>query len=235
MYVDWLFPQPKPCAFCSRPAERGGKWPLCAECREEIGWIGEARCEQCGRHMEPFPEKVRVAHCPDCARFEGGVPVVNRAVVQYTPLAREVISLFKYRGRETLADVLGAMMADVVWREYESKEIDAVTYVPLHKRREEERGFNQAELLARVIGKKLRRPVVSTLVRTRDTPKQSRQPRQSRLMGMTGAFTLKSDLGHCGPLLIVDDVYTTGATLRACSRELLQGGCPQVLAVTFAR
>ena len=65
--------------------------------------------------------------------------------MQYTPLAREVISLFEYRGRETLADVLGTMMADVVWREYESKEIDAVTYVPLHKRREEERGFNQAD------------------------------------------------------------------------------------------
>lgn len=236
MRLDWLFPPPQGCAFCSRPVIKAGRVPLCAECSEEIGWIGEPRCEQCGRQMDATPEDaVDPLYCRDCMRIVSDVTVINRAVVRYTPLAREVVSLYKYRGRETLANVLGVMMADVVQREYRGESIDVITYVPLHSRREAERGFNQAELLAHVIGKELRLPVSGMLIRVKDTPKQSKQPRQYRVEGMEGAFRLKRNFLHQDTLLIVDDIYTTGSTLRACSRELLQGGCSRVLAVTFAR
>lgn len=236
MRLNWLFPEPRGCAFCSRPVTVSKKAPLCAECSGEIGWIVDPRCEQCGRQMDSASEEAaEPLRCEDCMRFAGDGEVINRAVVRYTPLAREVVSLYKYRGRETLANVLGVMMADVVRHEYRGQSIDAITYVPLHSRREGERGFNQAELLAKVISKELRLPISSMLVRVKDTPKQSRQSRQYRIEGMERAFALKRNICFHDTLLIVDDIYTTGATLRACARELLRGGCSRVLAVTFAR
>lgn len=243
--LNWLFPQPAGCAFCSRPAaspvrDVTGRVPLCAECRDEIGWIMEPCCDRCGRQLEKRAAgPVNEPLCRDCVRLGSVAPVKNRAVVQYTPLAREIVGLFKYRGRETLAIACGKLMADTVRREYRDEAISAVTYVPLHARREAERGFNQAELLANVIARELRWPVYHLLVREKDTPKQSKQSRYDRLTSMEGAFKIRSDekRNFCcrGALLIVDDVYTTGTTLRACAGELMRAGVPRILAVTFAR
>lgn len=249
--INWLFPEPKGCVFCSRPASgTGSAWKdlgrvtICFECREEIGWIGEPYCEHCGRQLaeQTSDEKV-MRHCRDCVNFRNndgtGMIMKNRAVVQYTPLARHIIGLFKYRGRETLAEPCGKLMADVVRREYRNESISAVTYVPLHMNRERERGFNQAERLARVIGKQLRRPVHQLLCRTKDTPKQSKQIRHERIASMSDAFRIrfpeKRNFYCQGTFLIVDDVYTTGATLRACAQQLVNAGVPRILAVTFAR
>lgn len=242
----WLFPPPEGCALCARPAAagvRGGAEPvpLCAACREALDWICAPRCDQCGRQLDvPLAEGAREGvRCGDCVRRRPAHRLKNRAVVSYTPYARELMGLFKYRGRETLASAFGTLMADVVRREYRGEAIGAVTFVPLHAKREAERGFNQAERLARVIGRELRLPVHRLITRTRDTPKQSRQSRGARLAGMDGAFRLHSaarrNIPHRRTLLIVDDVYTTGATLRACADALKRGGFRRVVAVTFAR
>lgn len=239
MRFGWLFPPPQGCGFCSRPVTNDHAIPLCPECDDEIGWIREPRCKQCGRQLDSSHVASRdVRYCQDCGRSPGDPQIINRAVVQYTPLARDVVSQFKYRGQETLAAMLGLLMADVVCREYGQDAVDLITFVPLHATRMAERGFNQAELLAHVIGKHLRRPVVELLVREKETPKQSKQTRQQRIQSIDGAFQLKKDFFPLAPqrqLLLVDDVYTTGATLRACARELSRAGFSPILAVTFAR
>ncbi|WP_054951230.1 ComF family protein [Numidum massiliense] len=259
-----LFPQAHRCAFCSRAfARRAGNTvtgvSLCAQCTAEIGWIAPPRCEQCGRQLpadtaiatdgiDPpdatgvvdAAAEVDAAHiCGDCERFSGVPLVTNRAVVQYTPLARELVSVFKYRGRQSLAVPLGLLMAELVQREYRRQLPHVVTYVPLHARREAERGFNQAALLAAVIARQLRLPLHHLLARDIDTPKQSKRGRQQRLASLDRAFSVnvpvRRNFYRQVTLLIVDDIYTTGATLRACARELSQLGVPRLLAVTFAR
>lgn len=239
MHFGWLFLPPRKCGFCSRPVKAFHGIPICLECDDEIGWIRTPRCEQCGRQLDSsYDDLCGVWHCQDCRWLSGDLQIINRAVVQYTPLARDVVSQFKYRGRETLASVLGFLMADAVSREYGQDSVDLITFVPLHATRMAERGFNQAELLANVIGKHLRRPVVELLVREKETPKQSKQTRRQRIQSMDGAFRLKNPfypLRRKRQLLLVDDVYTTGATLRACARELSRAGFSHIFAVTFAR
>lgn len=247
--VASLFPQSPRCAFCSRTAGRlAHDMPqgvvLCDACYAEVGWITAPRCEQCGRQLDAhMPVSEEGGYCADCLRFQQlfaqtGL-VKNRAVVQYSPLAQDVVSLFKYRGRETLAVPCGKLMAKRVQDEYRDETIRAVTFVPLHPRREAERGFNQAERLANVIGSELRLPVYHLLQRTKDTSKQSKRSRHSRLNAMRDAFrtrlSMERNFYRQGTFLLVDDVYTTGTTLRACASVLKEAGVARVLAVTFAR
>lgn len=247
--VRSLFPQPTRCVFCSRAAARREHYVargvvLCTECYEEIGWITTPRCEQCGRQLDDsYTDSGNGVYCDDCRRFKqrfrNAAFVKNRAVVAYSALAQEVISLFKYRGRETLAHPIGKLMAELVRGEYRDERIRVVTFVPLHPRREVERGFNQAERLADVIGSELHLPVHQSLKRIEDTPKQSKRSRHSRMRAMTGVFSTyfpeERNFYRQGAFLLVDDVYTTGATLRACASVLTAAGVSRVLAVTFAR
>jgi len=132
---------------------------------------------------------------------------------------------------------MGEMMVSVAARR--GRRPDVISFVPLHPSRLAERGFNQSEQLARVIAKKWRVPVVSLLVRSSPTPPQSRQSRAERLRSMEGVFDLHPSIPAeklvALNVLLVDDVYTTGATLGACARVLVEAGCRTVRSLTFAR
>ena len=114
--------------------------------------------------------------------------------------------------------------------------IDAIVPVPLHRQRERERGFNQAEILASVLGNRLRRPVLRTaLERIRATPPQRGKPRE-RIRNVRGAFGVgKPEKIKDRTLLLVDDVFTTGATVNECAKILMKAGARRVLVYTLAR
>jgi ComF family protein len=109
---------------------------------------------------------------------------------------------------------------------------DAVVAVPLHRSRERRRGFNQAREIARHLGL----PVLDALVRQRPTPSQADLPASRRHANVRGAFALRGGVNVRGlTLVVVDDVSTTGATLAACARPLLDGGAREVRALTAAK
>jgi ComF family protein len=113
---------------------------------------------------------------------------------------------------------------------------DAVVPVPLHRNRERERGFNQAEILARVVGKRLQRPVLrKTLRRIRPTLPQTGKPRE-RVRNVRGAFAVGNpEKIKDRTFLLVDDVLTTGATVNECAKVLMKAGAQRVLVYTLAR
>lgn len=231
-----LFPPPSTCWFCASPAGGrlwSGVWEhVCEGCRRRLARISPPLCTRCGRSL-PGPEATL---CGDCAGCPWHLDQ-NRSVVRYNDFAREIVSLFKYRGRERLAHPLGRMMFDSIVGH--DPPPDLITYVPLHPSRLKERGFNQAELLARVISSRLNRPLVPLLKRIRPTGPQSLKSRRERLVSLRGAFAL-ADRASVGKIagtrvLIVDDVYTTGSTLEECARILKEGGVKRVVSVTFAR
>lgn len=234
---EYLFPAPATCWFCSSPAG-GHPWSrvwerLCTGCRRRLVRISPPMCPRCGR---PLPEP-GTAPCRDCKGRTGHLDR-NRSVVRYNDFARGIVALFKYRGRERLALPLGRMMAEAAVDHRPAP--DWITYVPLHPSRQKERGFNQAELLARVVANRLNRPLIPLLRRVRPTESQSQRSRRERLVALRGAFAFagresirKSIAGSC--VLIVDDVYTTGSTLEECARLLKQEQVKRVVSVTFAR
>ncbi|PRX38596.1 ComF family protein [Planifilum fimeticola] len=234
---EHLFPPPTTCWFCSSPAGGhpwSGVWGrLCAVCRRRLVRISPPLCRRCGK---PLAGQGTVL-CGDCKGRVGHLDQ-NRSVVRYNEFAREIVALFKYRGRERLARPLGRMMAESAAGHDPLP--DWITFVPLHPSRLKERGFNQAELLARIVSARLNRPLIPLLKRVRPTEPQSLRNRRERLVALRGAFALAEDREVRTKIagtrvLIVDDVYTTGSTLEECARILKEGEVKRVVSVTFAR
>ncbi len=181
--------------------------------------LGPPWCVRCGA-----PEEVDVPRCaacpPELARA--------RAPFLFQGPVRTAVHRMKFARWRGVADALGLAMASV-W----DGEADAVTWVPLSKRRLAERGFDQARALAEVSGRALGLPVVSLLARTGDTAPQARREVRSRRLAMAGLFVTA---GRPPPrVLLVDDVLTTGATAAACARALRESGSLAVSLLSAAR
>ncbi len=171
-----------------------------------------------------------------CLNCSAGTSTVSRAraVGEYEGTLREIIHALKYAGRHSLARPIAELM-----RQRGSallEEADCVVPVPLHWRREYQRGFNQARAIARHLGL----PVMDALVRRRATRAQVELAADRRRANVEGAFGLRrrrlrsSDVtGY--KVALIDDVSTTGATLEACARVLKEGGASEVYALTAAR
>lgn len=238
------------CLWCGG-VRRGGPASrlrqICGACASEVPWIEQVHCAACGRG-EP---------CPDCVRRETSFIVANRSAVMYTTLMKEWLARYKYRGSEKLAPMFGEMAGYAFGRLRETWGKEArgatartiLTFVPLSERRLEERGFNQAETMARYVGGRYRLPVVPLLARTRHTEKQSYKSRRERLESLERAFALREGgalelrrLQAEGPLRVVvmDDVYTTGSTMQRCGETIASAasddaGALRVYGVTWAR
>jgi ComF family protein len=151
----------------------------------------------------------------------------------YDGVLRELIHLFKYGRIRTLAKPLGNHLALAIPRE---QRFDLIVPMPLHWRRRWQRGFNQAELLAREIARRCSLPVVSSVRRVRATPAQAGLSNSERRRNVSKAFAVRRKrLVEGRRVLLIDDVMTTGATASACARVLRDAGAKYVALLTLAR
>ena len=149
---------------------------------------------------------------------------------------RQAILLFKYGGRPSLGRHLGRLMAEAAEGLFDLRQFDLVIPVPLHPARERERGFNQAALLARKVGRACGLRVGTRMLRrVRATEAQS-GGRQAREANVKGAFSVaRPGQVQDRRLLLIDDVLTTGATVNECAKALLAAGAAEVAVYTLAR
>jgi ComF family protein len=187
------------------------------------------RCPGCGRPAEPVcTECLATLTGPEPARPPPGVDAWA-APFAYEGVARELVARLKYRQARAALPWLATRMVDAVAAL--AGPFDAVTWVPTTVARRRARGFDQAALLARAVGRQLALPVRRTLVRAAGPP-QTGRPASDRRAGPS--FRLR--VGHVPTrLLIVDDVATTGATITAAAHVLRDGGARHVAALTAAR
>jgi ComF family protein len=179
--------------------------PRCGGC----GHHGQDWCEQCAASLQPVP--VTSLH---------GIPLV--AAGRLTGPLQRAIHTYKYRPRPQLAGRLAQPLSQAALAAGLS--LPALTFVPLHPRRQRERGFNQAERLAGRLGASLRVPVVSGLARLRPTPAQVGLGQAERQVNVAGAFRWVGPQPPPQGLGLVDDVCTTGATLDAVARVVAEAG-----------
>jgi len=149
----------------------------------------------------------------------------------YEGVLRELIHLYKYGRVKTLARPLGAMLAAALPRE---ERFDAVTPVPLHWRRQWQRGFNQSELLARTMARRCGIPVIHALRRVRPTVAQAGLSNTGRRRNVAAAFRPRRAV-EGKRILLIDDVMTTGSTAAACALALKRAGAAKVALLTVAR
>jgi ComF family protein len=217
---------PPRCVLCLDPG-RPPTLDLCPACEAELPRVEHA-CDRCAA-----PRAGPLATCGRCAQAP---PPFARAFAPFAydwPLA-DVVRGFKYGKQLPYGRVLGELLAEHLlargppWPE-------ALVPVPLHPRRERARGYNQAWEIARVIGARLRLRVEPlACVRVRDTSPQAALDARARAENLRGAFALPAPVG-CRHVAIVDDVFTTGATLAEITRVLQAGGVERVEAWAVAR
>lgn len=193
----------------------------CAGCKQ----LGDLFCPRCQAALIPYP--------PDSRPPPACLSSVHVAYLFQSPL-REAIHQFKYRRIRRMAEPLGALLASHAALHQPGALV--VLAIPLHSARQNERGFNQAEALARVVAQNLRLPFINEgLVRIRATEQQAMMLNaRARSDNMRGAFCWN---GAAPPdkVLLVDDVYTTGATMAACADALRAAGTTEVHAAALAR
>jgi ComF family protein len=189
-------------------------------------------CDTCG---DPLPSwrvlSVECGRCPRCRRGASRV-ARSRAIGAYDGALRGIVHALKYGGRRSLARPLAALMERHGGDVMEGAQL--VIPVPLHRSRKQARGFNQASEIAR----HLPVPMVSALRRVRATVSQTDLPAAKRHANVRGAFALtrRARMLRGATVVLIDDVSTTGATLDACARVLLDGaGAREVRALTAAR
>jgi ComF family protein len=219
------------CTACGEPVDHPSAGPVCASCWSSILPLTPPLCDRCG---DPLPAwrtlSVPLERCPRCRRTRSAVDR-TRAVGAYEGALRSIVHALKYDGRRSLAGPLARLM-----RERGAAVLagaSAVVPVPLHPARRRQRGFNQADDLARQLGV----PVVDALRRVRATAPQAELPAGRRHANVRDAFAARrraAGLRMC-VVVLVDDVSTTGATLDACARVLKLAGAAEVRALTAAR
>ena len=227
---------PPACVACET-AVSGGEF-LCAACGEEARRIEAPFCRVCSM---PFAGEMPEGGftCSNCLdrRFAFECAVSGW---RHTGVVRDVVSRFKYQRQHYLRRPLGRWLAET-WetdaRLREGPPVGALVPVPLHARRRRERGFNQAEVLCRSLGRHAGLPVWDTLRRVRFTETQTHLARNERLENLRGAFAMARRRRPVSGahLLLVDDVFTTGATVDECARVLRRAGAASVRVLTVAR
>jgi ComF family protein len=233
---------PAECLLChallgTRDAER----IVCPLCRQRWRAVRPPWCERCGQPEPHF------GPCRLCAAWPAALTWV-RSAVWLDDGARPAVHGLKYGRLPRIVDDLAAAMLPM---RPATDGPSVLIPIPLAPKRLRERGYNQSEMLARALARQWRIPVlVDVLVRTRDTPTQTALTPDTRLANVAGAFDVRRaawdvwrrrlqinaacDTPHAA-LVLVDDVFTTGATLAEAARALEQAGATRVMGVTFAR
>jgi ComF family protein len=160
-----------------------------------------------------------------------------RAVARYESVLHDVIHLFKYKGKVTVGEILGRMMADHAYPGFAMADYSLIVPVPLHPKRLRERGFNQAVILGREISKRFSLPLeFLVLVRHKFTEPQVNLGKEQRTANVRDAFVVRNEKKIEGQrIILVDDVYTTGSTIKECAGALMRHGAEKVAALTLAR
>lgn len=203
---------------------------VCKECAEKITPVKEPYCMRCGKQLEYEEQE----YCGDCLTkksrlfFERGV-----AAFSYSDAMKRSMYAFKYRNRREYAsyyaDTVVNRYADVI----RSWNAQALIPVPLHPSKMRSRGYNQAELFARELGRRLTLPVdAACLLRVRRTRPQKLLSEADRRKNTENAFQISKKGIKYKKVILVDDIYTTGATINECAGELLSAGAVQVCFVT---
>ena len=230
--TDVIFPPQ--CLGCAEILQHLNLQTFCACCRGKIRFINGSHCQICGLAFfdSPAPDHL----CGNCLEKKPSF-ILARAVASYETLILDTIHQFKYGRDISTGAALASFMAEFCFPDFDFTNYSVIIPVPLHIRRLRERGFNQSLILAKAIGKKYSIPVnFSLLKRNKSTLTQTGLDKIQREKNIRGAFTVTDNAKiEDKSTILIDDVYTTGATINQCAKTLIKAGASKVAVLTLAR
>lgn len=218
---------PRRCALCDEALD-AKEQGICAVCKKKTVFIKPPMCFRCGRPVDKYDE-----YCVECAKekhfFESG-----RIALSYRQVG-ESIYRFKYMNRTEYASFYAETMAHCMSQWLEVVKPDGLIPVPLHKNRQKKRGYNQSELLARELSKRIQVPVFNDVIlRKKDTIPQKKCDKNQRIINMKKAFIVGENVVKLEKVVIIDDIFTTGSTIDSMAKELKAAGVKKIYFATIS-
>ncbi len=207
----FFFPPLQECSLCQMPIEEEIDIGLCPSCQSTLRWLEGNATEQ---------------------QLLGG----QQSLFSYEDQGKELILNYKYRFQPSLAGLFASWWVEKKQHIFQGSENPLITYVPMTLRREKERGFHSSQHLAKALAQQTSIPIIHALVKTKQPPEQHHLTREQRWAALAGVYMASTKTDVKGrDILLIDDVYTTGATLYYCAQALLTAGANQIFALTVAK
>ena len=221
---------PGTCPICNEVQEQlltdDGVAHICPDCEKKLTRVTTPYCLRCGKPLEA--DRVRREYCADCIRREHAY-VQGRAVFVYRGAIIGSMHRLKYANRRDYAAIYAREAYETYGSWIRRIAPDAILPVPLHPKRRRERGYNQAELIAKALGRLTGIPVESELLlRVVHTQPQKQLNAQERKNNLKNAFQMSKKIVQLEKVLLIDDIYTTGSTVDAAAEALMGAGVKYV-------
>lgn len=214
--IEFFFPTPTICVLCQKKTE---SIKICLECLEKYRILSEqvGQCKRCHTFG------VRANVCDVCRRWPNYLRSV-KSCFPYEGAIKEAIAYYKYQKEPWRGKILAESLVSLI-----PSDIEYIVAIPLHRKREQDRGYNQSYLLAETVAEQLDIPIFRGLVRHRHTTTQVGLSKHARHENLDGAFSVKDEnLIKDKRVLLIDDVMTTGSTIEHCARVLHDAGAKSI-------
>ena len=219
-----FYPEDIKCIVCGCELREKNRYGLCENCKLEHN---ESYCEICGKSVPP---QNRI--CDQCKGIDYEFDFARSSML-YKDAAAKLVQRLKYHDARYLARYMSEFMADTYYEQ--NMEAEVVTSVPMHVKHLHQRGYNQSELLAREVGKRIGLPYEKLLIKTVKTRSMVGLGREERIKLIKGSMKLFENCDVKGKkVLLIDDVITTGSTSGECARVLKENGAQSVYVLTFS-
>lgn len=231
--LDIFFPDGVECVLCNRLIDQPHDF-LCSSCLEKLDVIIGKSCDGCGKSL---PLSFDGSYCAECMGRDL-LHAHGLSCVTYNEFSAEVIWKFKYHNCRYIGRMMGAALSELLQATY-IDDIDLVVPVPIYKKKEALKGYNHSAIIAEEVARRCNKKVYTDLlVRRKATRPLKDLSKEERIRELEGVFEVKDLYQVLGPtgkrVLLVDDIFTTGTTIRECCSALQNSGFTDVIAMTYA-
>lgn len=230
--LELLYPDNISCIICNNPIKTTNTYSLCTSCFKELHFILDG-CLKCGKPtINDSLGEIDTYNCRycKCKSF-----YFDRAIscIEYSEFSKKVVFGLKYNSKTYMSRYIATIMKERI--ELEPLEFDYILFVPLHKKRQRKRGFNQSEKIAKYLGEILGKDVLDIIVRTENTKRLYKLNKEERKKELKNVFELKEESFKLKNknILLVDDIFTTGSTVNEISKILKLNNVNRVTVITF--
>lgn len=217
---------PKTCCFCGKVSEK----ELCDVCAKKVIYIEEPRCKCCGKPVRYAEQE----YCYDCQKNTHAYEQGKSLWIHKMPVSLSIYQ-FKYKNRRIYGEFYAKEMARIYGNLIRFWGVEVIVPIPLHRRKKRLRGYNQAAVIAKQLGKIMGIPVdCNSIVRNRYTRPQKELNDKERKQNLKQAFSVTNKWKNYKRVLLIDDIYTTGSTMDTVAEELKKNGVQKVWFLTIS-
>lgn len=225
--TDILFP--RRCPVCHDIVDGIGQL-ICRGCKGTFQYVEEPYCMKCGKPLKDDSKE----YCDQCIKVPRNF-TEGRSVFIYDDNMRKSIYSFKYNGRQEYAEYYAKEIYDRLKNKINTWNADAIIPIPLHKSKQKKRGYNQAYLIAKQLSNLTNIPVYEKyLIRTKKTKVQKNLNAEDRANNLKSAFIVRQNELKLLSTILIDDIYTTGATIMEATETLKASGIENVYYITLS-